>query len=100
MSNNYVTKEQLEESMKALEKKLKKNNASKISREPNEYNKYMKDNISKIKNENPNISNVDAFKKCAESWNKIKVNKQESIKDLDNKEVKEVKEIKDELKKN
>jgi hypothetical protein len=72
----YVTKEQFDESMKALEKKMKKLNAPpRPPREPNDYNKFMKDQMVKVKKDNPGISNTDAFKKCAEDWNKGKETK-------------------------
>ena len=72
----YVTKEQFDESIKALERKMKKLNAPpRPPREPNDYNKFMKDQMVKIKTTNPGISNTDAFKKCAEEWNKGKESK-------------------------
>lgn len=74
--SKYVTKEQFDESIKALERKMKKMNAPpKAPREPNDYNKFMKEQIVKIKTANPGISNTDAFKKCAEEWNKEKESK-------------------------
>jgi hypothetical protein len=77
----YVTKEQFDESIKALERKLKKINAPpRAPREPNDYNKFMKEQMVKVKKENPGISNTDAFKKCAEDWNKGKESKKTSEK--------------------
>lgn len=70
---NYVTKEQFDESIRNLERKMKKINAPvRPPREPNEYNKFMKEQMVKVKKNNPDISNTDAFKKCAEDWNKGK----------------------------
>jgi hypothetical protein len=72
----YVTKEQLDESMKALEKKFKKINAPpRPPREPNDYNKFMKEQMAKVKKENPTIVNTEAFKECAKTWTKEKENK-------------------------
>ena len=79
-TNTYVTKEQLDESIKALEKKMKKLNApARPPREPNDYNKFMKDQMTKIKKDNLGISNTEAFKKCAEEWNKEKKKKSETV---------------------
>jgi len=75
-TTKYVTQEQFDESMKALEKKMKKLNAPpRPPREPSEYNNFMKDQIAKIKKDNPGISNTDAFKKSTEDWNKGKETK-------------------------
>jgi len=75
--NNYITREQLDESMKALERKMKKLNAPpKPPREPNDYNKFMKDQMVKVKKDNPGISNTEAFKKCANQWNEEKKSKE------------------------
>jgi hypothetical protein len=72
----YVTKEQFDESIKALEKKIKKTNAQpRPPREPNDYNKFIKEQMVKIKKDNPGILNTQAFKKCAEDWNKEKESK-------------------------
>jgi hypothetical protein len=73
----YVTKEQFDESIKALEKKMKKLNAPpRPPREPNDYNKFMKEQMTKVKNANPSISNTDAFKECAKQWNEEKKTKE------------------------
>jgi hypothetical protein len=69
----YVTKEQLEESMKALEKKLKKEKRPpRPPKEPNDYNNFMKDQIPKVKKENPGLNNKEAFSKSASDWAKAK----------------------------
>lgn len=71
--NKYVTQEQLDESIRALERKMKKINAPpRPPREPNEYNKFMKEQMVKVKSANPNITSTEAFKRCAEDWNKTK----------------------------
>jgi hypothetical protein len=73
----YVTKEQFDESIKALERKMKKMNAPpRPPREPNDYNRFMKEQMVKVKSANLGISNTDAFKKCAEDWNKGKEGKE------------------------
>jgi len=78
MSDKYVTKEQFDESIKALEKRMKKMNAPpRPPREPNDYNKFMKEQMVKVKKENPGISNTEAFKECAKQWNKGKEAKEE-----------------------
>lgn len=72
----YVTKEEFDEYKKSLERKIKKANAPpRPPREPNEYNKFMKDQMVKVKKDNPGITNTEAFKKCAEDWNKGKESK-------------------------
>ena len=77
-ASKYVTQEQLDESMKALEKKFKKLNAPpRAPREPSEFNIFMKDQMAKVKKENPTIGNKDAFKECAKNWNKTKEAKKE-----------------------
>jgi len=77
-TTNYVTKEQLDESMKALEKKFKKINAPpRAPREPSNYNKFVKDEMVKVKKDHPGISNPDALKECAKNWNKEKEGKVE-----------------------
>lgn len=80
----YVTKEQFDESIKALEKKIKKTNAPpRAPREPNNYNKFMKEYMVTVKKENPGISNTDAFKKCASEWNNQKKTQSEKEKSKD-----------------
>lgn len=79
MSDKYVTKEEFDEYKKSLEKKIKKANAPpRAPREPNEYNKFMKEQIVKIKEENPGIKNTAAFAEGAKQWNKKKEEKKSS----------------------
>ena len=87
----YVTKDEFDESMKLLQKKLKKINAPpRAPRKPNVYNNFVKDQMVEIKKENPGISSKMALTKCAEIWNKDKESKEKESKE--SKESKKVKE--------
>jgi hypothetical protein len=80
----YITKKEFDESMKALEKKIKKMNTSNEPKEPkqprpsNDYNKFMKERIAKIKEENPTINPREAFRQGASEWSLKKAEKEKT----------------------
>lgn len=72
----YVTKEQFDESIKALERKMKKMNAPpRAPRKPSDYNNFMASQMAKLKLANPHIDGKEAFKQCTMDWNKEKESK-------------------------
>jgi len=48
--------------------KSKKNKNNMKKREPTAYNLFVKNNMNKVKNENPNLSHKDLMKKISELW--------------------------------
>ncbi|ORY90453.1 hypothetical protein BCR43DRAFT_528096 [Syncephalastrum racemosum] len=48
----------------AKEKTAKKSTTKKVS----PYNKFMKDELKKVKDANPGIAHKEAFKKAAQNW--------------------------------
>ena len=50
------------------DKKKRKN----INRKPSEYNMFIKNNIQKVREDNPELNNKEALSKCAELWRESK----------------------------
>lgn len=68
---NFVTKKEFDAYKKEAEKKFGKKREKK-TREPNAYNIFMKDEVARLKKENPDIKNQEAFKLGAANWKKQK----------------------------
>lgn len=69
----YITKEELNAAVGKLERKIKANAPDAVPKQPRElteYNKFMKTQMAKFKKSHPDSK--DAFKKCADEWNKQK----------------------------
>jgi hypothetical protein len=47
---------------------------TKSTRTPSAYNKYMKDEIAKVKKANPELTHKEAFKVAANNWKTAKEN--------------------------
>lgn len=76
--DEVATTKQLKELERKLLKKLNckaDKETNKPPRPPNAYNEFVKKVMPEVKKNNPNASNKEAFKICAEMWNKEKQNK-------------------------
>lgn len=85
MSEKYVTEKEFEEYRKKMEKMLDKKidqptsgvvpieTSVKVKKLPNQYNLFVKEQMSKIKINNPTINNKDVLKEIAKLWNEKKL---------------------------
>lgn len=66
---------ELEKQMKEMKQKLevieqgKKPKKEKIQREPNAYNKFIKETYGEIKQKNPEMKHTEIFAECVKKWN-------------------------------
>jgi hypothetical protein len=60
------------------DKKKRKN----INRKPSEYNMFIKDNIKKVREDNPELNNKEALSKCAELWRESKKKNEKNEKNV------------------
>ena len=101
MPDTLNTKKEIDDYYKdAMAKVLKdnkKNNENKPKKELNGYQKFMKDNIKRIKEENPKLPGSEVFSIIAAMWKKQK--EADGVKADDVKEVEEdVKEVEEDVK--
>jgi hypothetical protein len=106
--SNDLSKKELEAYIKdAMKKALEVNTVNKTKKEPNDYQKFMKEKIKILKKNDPNLTGPQVFSMVAAMWRtqkedvggKEKVDAKEDVKDEVNDEVKEdvKKEVKDEV---
>jgi len=73
MSDDYKS---LEKRLADLEQKVNsgssKSPKEKKTREPSEYNKFMKEHLAKLREKHPNKSHKDLFTEAANAWSKEK----------------------------
>ena len=103
MPENVKTKKEIEAYFKdGMKKTVENNNIDKPKKEPNDYQKFMKEQIKVLKKEDPNLTGPQVFSMVASRWrtqkedNGAKVNVDDKVKDEVKEEVKE--EVKDEVK--
>jgi hypothetical protein len=107
--SNDLSKKELEAYIKdAMKKALEVNTVNKTKKEPNDYQKFMKEKIKILKKDDPNLTGPQVFSMVAAMWRtqkedvggkeKVDVNDEvkEDVKDEVNDEVKE--DVKDEVK--
>lgn len=71
--STFVTREEFDKTLKDLEKRMKKQASPvpkepKAPRAPTDYNNFIKENMSKIKDKNPGIKTTEAMKMCGALW--------------------------------
>jgi hypothetical protein len=107
--SNDLSKKELEAYIKdAMKKALEVNTVNKTKKEPNDYQKFMKEKIKILKKDDPNLTGPQVFSMVAAMWRtqkedvggKEKVDVNDEVKDKVNDEVKEDvnEEVKDEVK--
>ena len=62
----------IEDRLSAIEKGSVGVKKKKVTREPSEYNLFIKSEYEKIKKANPTMNHKDIFAMCASSWKKSK----------------------------
>lgn len=73
----YITVEEFEKFKKSVMEGMTKEKKPKAKREPSNYNIFIKEKISLIKKNKPEISHKDAFSEAVAMYNKEKESKRE-----------------------
>lgn len=92
VNKDYTCKELTNILSEAYKLVTKGNKKTKTTKAPTKYNLFVKENISKLKMENPTLSRQELMKKVSELWQeeKNKKNEEETEKEVDKEVDKEV----------
>ena len=98
VNKDYTCKELTNILSEAYKLVTKGNKKTKTTKAPTKYNLFVKENISKLKMENPTLSRQELMKKVSELWQeeKNKKNEEETEKEVE-KEVESEKEVNNEV---
>ena len=98
VNKEYTCKELTNILSEAYKLVTKGNKKTKTTKAPTKYNLFVKENISKLKMENPTLSRQELMKKVSELWQeeKNKNNEEETEKEVE-KEVESEKEVNNEV---
>tara|TARA_B100001540_G_scaffold317666_1_gene352007 strand:+ start:5403 stop:5834 length:432 start_codon:yes stop_codon:yes gene_type:complete len=98
VNKDYTCKELTNILSEAYKLVTKGNKKTKTTKAPTKYNLFVKENISKLKMENPTLSRQELMKKVSELWQeeKNKKNEEETEKEVE-KEVESEKEVDNEV---
>ena len=98
VNKDYTCKELTNILSEAYKLVTKGNKKTKTTKAPTKYNLFVKENISKLKMENPTLSRQELMKKVSELWQeeKNKNNEEETEKEVE-KEVESEKEVNNEV---
>jgi|UniRef100_A0A6C0JSG6 hypothetical protein len=98
VNKDYTCKELTNILSEAYKLVTKGNKKTKTTKAPTKYNLFVKENISKLKMENPTLSRQELMKKVSELWQeeKNKKNEEETEKEVE-KEVESEKEVEKEV---
>ena len=72
--NKEYTKNELCAILNEAYKEVNKKKETKTKRQPSKYNLFVSENITKLKEENPELNRQDLMKKVSELWKKQKDN--------------------------
>ena len=89
MPENIKTKKEIEVYFKdGMKKTVENNNVDKPKKEPNDYNKFVKEQIKILKKDDPNLTGPQVFSMVAAMWRKQKEDNVAKVNDVKVEDVK------------
>ena len=89
MPENIKTKKEIEVYFKdGMKKTVENNNVDKPKKEPNDYNKFVKEQIKILKKDDPNLTGPQVFSMVAAMWRKQKEDNVAKVNDVKDDDVK------------